>query len=232
MTYTRPATSPVRDYAALPEAELLHLARAGERNAFGAIMQRSNQRLFRVARSVLRDDAEAEDALQEAYINAFRKLDSFRGDSSLITWLTRITLNEARGRLRRRRETVPFDPSDEAQQEETRVILFPTTAALPDPEASAAHAQMRRVLERAIDGLPEAFRLVFVMREIEECSVEETAAQLALRPETVKTRLHRARRLLRDALDQEMARSLRESFPFLGPRCARLTETVLARLGR
>ncbi len=223
-----PVQSEASDYAALPEGELVRLARAGQRAAFAAIMQRCNQRLFRVARSVLRDEVEAEDVLQDAYINAFRKLDSFRGDSSLLTWLTTITLNEARARLRRRRESVSLD-SEPAPQEESRVIMFPTAAGM-DPESSAARAQMRRLLERAIDALPEPFRLVFVMREIEECSIEETAAQLGIKPETVKTRLHRARRLMREAVDQEMARSLRESFPFLGARCARLTENVLQRL--
>jgi RNA polymerase sigma-70 factor (ECF subfamily) len=225
-----PRTSPARDYSDLPEAELVRLARAGYREAFAAIMQRCNQRLFRVARSVLRDEGEAEDVLQDTYINAFRKLDSFRGESSLLTWLTRITLNEARGRLRRRKDTVPLENHASESPEESRVILFPTVAAGPDPESSAAQAQMRRVLERAIDGLPEPFRLVFVMRDVEECSIADTAAQLGIRAETVKTRLHRARKLLRAALDEEMGRSLKDSFPFLGARCARLTQRVLQRL--
>lgn len=214
------------DYAALPEAELVALAQHGHRDAFAAIMQRCNQRLFRVARGVVGDDVEAEDVVQEAYVRAFARLDSFRGESAILTWLTRITLNEARERLRRRRPTVDVDTIDEAVGT-GRLIQFP---AAMTPEENTARAEIRRLLERAVDELPEPFRVVFILRDVEDCSIEETAATLGLAPATVKTRLHRARRLLRQTLEAKLASTTAEAFPFLGARCAAITERVLARL--
>jgi RNA polymerase sigma-70 factor (ECF subfamily) len=193
-------------------------------------MRRSNQRLFRVARGVMNDDAEAEDVVQEAYVHAYEKLATFRGDASLLTWLTRIVLNEAYGRLRQQRHTVDIDQIEVAQADSGRVVAFPAKFGNEDPLASAARDQIRRLVERAVDGLPEPFRIVFVMREIEECTVEETAASLDLKAETVKTRLHRARRLLRAALHDTLSTSLGDAFPFLGPRCDRVTESVMQRL--
>ncbi len=217
------------DYASLSEAEVVALARAGDREAFRAIMQRCNQRLFRIARAVLRDDTEAEDVLQEAYARAFVAFAGFRGEAGVATWLTRIVLNEAHGRLRRRRATLDLDEL-EAAQASAQVVTFPGRLASEDPEADAARAQVRRMLEQAVDELPEAFRLVFILREIEELSVEETATHLGLKPETVKTRLHRARRRLREALDARLGEVLVGAYPFLGARCARITEAVLQRL--
>ena len=178
-----------------------------------------------------RDESEAEDVLQDAYLSAFRNLDEFRGESSLLTWLTRITLNEARGRLRRRRHMVELGAVEAAQQEDGRILMFPSARGSTDPERNASRAEARRLLEHAIDDLPEPFRIVFIMREIDECSVEETASSLDLRPETVKTRLHRARRLLRRALHEKLSSTVTEAFPFLGLRCERMTERVLERLG-
>lgn len=220
----------VRDYDALEDADLVALVRGGDRQAFRHVMRRSNQRLFRVARGVLNNDDEAEDVVQEAYVHAYEKLASFRGEASLLTWLTRIVLNEAYGRLRHRRPTVDIEQIEAAQAEGGRVLAFPSRFGSEDPAAAAAREQMRHLLERAVDELPEPFRIVFVLREIEECTVEETAASLELRPETVKTRLHRARRLLRAALHDSLASSLGDAFPFLGPRCDRVTETVMQRL--
>ena len=217
------------DYARLPEAEVVALARAGDHEAFRAIMQRCNQRLFRVARAVVRDDAEAEDVLQEAYARAFAAFEGFRGEAGVATWLTRIVLNEAHGRLRRRRPTIELE-AVEAAQAGAQVLAFPGRGPSDDPEADAARAQIRRVLERAVDELPEPFRLVFMLREVEELSVEETATHLGLNPETVKTRLHRARRRLREALDAQLGEVLVGAYPFLGARCARITEAVLQRL--
>lgn len=219
------------DYAALDDAELVAYARQGHREAFRQIMRRGNQRLFRIARGVLNDDAEAEDAVQEAWTIAFAKLDRFRGEASLLTWMTRIVLNECYGRLRRRKPTVGIDQIEAAQQHgDGRVLMFPHRYGSEDPAADASRAQMRGLLERAIAALPEPFRVVFVMRDIEECSIEETASALDIRAETVKTRLHRARRLLRTALHDNLANALNDAFPFLGPRCDRMTEAVLARL--
>jgi RNA polymerase sigma-70 factor (ECF subfamily) len=225
-------TAKRRDLSGSSDLDLVVLARGGDGIAFRAIMQRYNQRLYRVARGVVRDDAEAEDVVQESYMRAFAALGDFRGNSRLGTWLTRIVLNEAFGRMRRRRPMEELDALDRAVQEgDTRVIMFPSAQPEPSPEIAAARAEVRRLLERAVDDLPEPFRLVFVMRDVEEMSIEETAANLDLRPETVKTRLHRARTLLRKSLDRKLATALRDSFPFQGARCARITDIVLLRLG-
>ena len=208
----------------------MRLAKEGHRSAFRVIIQRCNQRLFRVARSIMRDDNEAEDVLQETYDRAFAKFDTFRGEAGLFTWLTRIAINEARGRLRSRRRTVELDQVELAQSEGAQVFIFPSGQVSPDPEAEAARAQMRRLIEDAVDDLPDAFRIVFVMRDLDQLSVEETAASLELPAATVKTRLHRARRQLRSALDKKLASTLKEAFPFLGARCQRITDNVLERL--
>src|SRR5947209_7554063 len=202
------------DYLSMPEPDLVGLARAGDRQAFRAIMTRCNQRLFRIARAVVRDEAEAEDVLQEAYLRAFTAIGGFRGEAGVATWLTRIVLNEAHGRLRRRRTTVELEEVETAQ-----VLSFPGLARSDDPEADAARAQIRRLLERAVDALPEPFRLVFILREVEGLSAEETANHLSLKVETVKTRLHRARRRLRESLDAQLADVMVGAYPFLGARC-------------
>ena len=218
-----------RNYASLADAELTVLARKADPLAFAAIMQRCNQRLFRIARSVVGDDGEAEDVLQEAYMRAFAAIGGFRGEASLFTWLTRITLNEARGRLRKRRPSLPLEALEAAQAAGAGVIMFPRSLHGPSPEREAARSETRRLLEAAVDELPEPFRLVFILRAIEDCTVEETAAQLGLLPETVKTRLFRARKLLRTALADKLESSVTEAFPFLGVRCQRITEAVLTR---
>jgi len=216
---------------ALGERELVQLARAGVGSAFRAIIQRNNRRLFRVARSILKDDSEAEDVVQEVYARAFEHISEFRGDSTLATWLTRIAINEAQGRLRRQRPAVDLAMIESEQKGMSEVISFPLASSNADPERVAAQREVRRLMERAIDELPDAFRVVFVMRLVEEMSVEETASFLGLREETVKTRLHRARNLLRRALDEQLAPALKDSFPFDGARCARISDVVLKRLG-
>lgn len=218
------------DYAALDDIALARRVQDGDREAFRYIIKRCNQRLFRVARAVVHSDQEAEDVVQEAYVNAFEKMAGFRGEASLLTWLTRIVLNEAYGRLRQRHPSVDIDQIEAAQLEPGNVVAFPGGAAPTEPPAAAARDQIRHVLEGAIDALPESFRVVFILREIEECSVEETAKALDLRPETVKTRLFRARRLLRSQLQGSLAATLGDAFPFLGARCDQITETVMARV--
>lgn len=220
------------DYASLKDTALVSLVQGGDREAFRQIMRRCNQRLFRVARGVLNDDAEAEDTVQEAYVHAYEKLATFRGESSLLTWLTRIVLNEAYGRLRQRRYTVDVDQIEASQSEAANIVPFPSKFGSEDPAAIFGRDQIRRLIERAIDDLHEPFRIVFVMRVIEQYTVEETAASLDLRAETVKTRLHRARRLLRTALQDSVSAALTDAFPFLGPRCDRMIEAVLQRLDR
>lgn len=213
------------------DEELVDLARQGEEGAIRALIKRHNQRLFRVARSVVRDDAEAEDIVQETYVRAFTRLDSFRGDSLFSTWLTRITLNEALGRTRRKRPTTEFEKLDalNADRSGGGVIMFPTLVAPAASDAELARKQIREFLERAVDDLPEDFRIVFVLRDIEDMSTEETASQLSLKPETVKTRLHRARRLMRAAIEKRLSPTFSGLFPFDGARCDRMADRVVAR---
>jgi RNA polymerase sigma-70 factor (ECF subfamily) len=218
------------DYTALDDNALAARVQRGDREAFRHIIKRCNQRLFRAARAVVGSDAEAEDVVQEAYVDAYAKLGGFRGESALLTWLTRIVLNEAYGRLRQRHANVDVGQIDAAQLEPGNVIAFPSHPSNSDPAAARARDLGRRLLEPALDALPEPFRVVYILREIEECSVEDTATALGLRPETVKTRLFRARRQLRAALQDTLASSLGDAFPFLGPRCDRITACVMTRI--
>jgi RNA polymerase sigma-70 factor (ECF subfamily) len=218
------------------DAELVSLARQGHAAAFRAVMERNNRRLFRVARGVLKHDADAEDAVQETYLRAFANLDSFAGTAALSTWLTSIALNEALGRLRRRRTMIDLDEiagtGTDRSESAARVIPFPLAQPVTsDPEHSAARAEIQHLLERAIDDLPDSFRMTFILRFVEQMSVEETAACLGVPEETVKTRVHRAKRRLRQALGAQLASTLADTFPFAGARCARISDTVLRRLG-
>ena len=211
------------------DEDLVDLARARDEAAVRALTTRYNRRLFRIARSILRNDAEAEDVVQETYVRAFTGLDLFRGDAGFGTWITRIAMNEALGRLRRRRPTVDWETYG-ANCNQAEIIHFPASAASNDPEKTMAQSEVRAVLEQAIDELPDAFRAVFVARIVEGMSVEETADLFGLQPETVKTRLHRARLLLREELDKQLGPALTSSFPFDGARCDRMTETVVRRI--
>ena len=215
----------------LDDLDLATLAGRGHPGAFRLIVTRHNRQLFRLARGLLLDDAEAEDVVQETYTRAAASLASFRGEARLSTWLSRIALNEALGRLRRRRTVVGVEAIDAAQPPGAQVVLFPGVTSIADPETAAGVAQVRRMLEAAVDALPEKFRLVLVMRDIEGLSTADTAESLDLLPETVKTRLFRARQLLRKSMDKTLATTLIGSFPFDGERCGRFTERVLSRLG-
>jgi RNA polymerase sigma-70 factor (ECF subfamily) len=226
----RRAQIPQNSATAADNAELVRRARGRDEAAVRSIMQSNNRRLYRIARGILRNDSEAEDVVQETYVRAFTHLQDFRGDSSLATWLARIAVNEALGRLRRQRPSV--DLSTLAQGVlEAQIIQFPLSAMSEDPEKSMAQREIQRVVEHAIDELPEAFRIVFITRVIEGMNVEETAETLGLKPETVKTRLHRARTMLRSSIEKKIGPVVMEAFPFAGKRCERLTDTVLKRLG-
>ena len=199
--------------------------------AFESLMRKHNGRLFRIARAILKDDAEAEDALQDAYLDAYRKIEGFRGGSQLATWLTRIVINQALGRLRRQkreRVVVPFGrrrherPNDQSVELRDDKSESPTNAAL--------RAEVRRMLERRIDELPVAFRAVFVMREVEDMTVQETAECLSIPEATVRTRLFRARALLREALARDLDTATTDIFPFAGQRCDRIVAAVLRRI--
>jgi RNA polymerase sigma-70 factor (ECF subfamily) len=207
------------------EADLIARATQNDAAAVRAIMRLCNRRLYRIARSVVREDHEAEDVVQAAYGRAFTSLREFRGDSSICTWMGRIVFYEALGRLRRQ-GTV--DHISMPYQQDANSMSFADKQ--PDPERIVAQREIQRLLERAIDHLPQKFRTVLVTRTIEGMSVEETAELLGIRPETVKTRLHRARVLLRARLEKDIGPLLIDTFPFDGERCRRLTARALKRL--
>jgi RNA polymerase sigma-70 factor, ECF subfamily len=215
----------------LPDPDLLAQARQGSEAAYAEIIRRHNRRLFRIVRSVLKNDAEAEDALQDTYVQAFVNLATLRDDASLAGWLGRIAVNEALTRLRRRRATVTLDAVETAQAEEDSIVseLVQSAAAL-NPETAAAHGEIKTILAAAIDKLPTHFRTVFVACGIEQMSIEEAASCFGLPPNTIKTRFHRAKRLLRKALGEEFLAALPDVFPFAGARCDAITARVLARL--
>jgi RNA polymerase sigma-70 factor (ECF subfamily) len=197
--------------------------------AFEILMRRHNGKLFRVARAIVRDDAEAEDVLQDAYLHAYRHIGEFRGDSQLGTWLTRIVVNHALMRLRRKkrdRVVVSFaERGAGAQPDETDVADEKTES----PPTAALRGEVRRILERRIDQLPLSFRTVFILRDVEDLSVQETAECLGIPPATVRTRLFRARTLLREALARDMDAATVDVFGFAGERCDRIVARVLAR---
>jgi len=212
------------------DSELLEGWLQGDPSAFRTLVRRHDKYLYRIARSILLDDHDAEDIVQETFIRAFTGLKSFRGSASFRTWLTRIVLNEANRRRRGQRPTVDLDALQVTQELQRSSPSYPLIAPDIDPESSAAQSQIRRLLERAIDDLPAAFRIVVVMRDVEEVGTQETASLLGIREETVKTRLHRARRMLRESLGEQVASALKEVFPFNKPRCNALVQRLLDQL--
>jgi RNA polymerase sigma factor (sigma-70 family) len=204
------------------DADLVRRIGLNDQAAFEMLMRQHNGRLFRVARAILKDDAEAEDALQDAYLDAFRHISAFRGDSQLSTWLVRIVANHALMRLRRQKReriVVPFTPFTPGNAEDRG----------ESPTAATLRAETRRILERRIDELPVAFRTVFILREVEEMSVEQTSEALGIPAATVRSRLFRARALLRAALARDMDMATGDVFGFAGSRCDRIVAAVLAR---
>jgi RNA polymerase sigma-70 factor (ECF subfamily) len=226
--------TPVRPRAAasLADHELTARAAAGDGAAFSLIMRRHNRLLFRTARSILKSDAEAEDAVQEAYLRAWRAMDGFRGEAKLSTWLARIVINESLARLRRDRgaQGIPLDTAVEPTGGQALEEPMDENADR-QPEGMAMRAELRRLLEASIDRLPDAFRTVFILRAVEEMSVEEVAAVLDLPEITVRTRLFRARGLMRAHLAQHKDLTLSEVFAFDGERCDRMVARVLERAG-
>jgi RNA polymerase sigma-70 factor (ECF subfamily) len=225
-------TQPLPNVAAkdAPDAELARRVAAGDTAAFEALMRRHNRTLFRTARAILRDDAEAEDALQEAYLQAYQAIGGFRGEAKLSTWFARIVANEALARLRkraRRAEIVPLQSSAALAE----LDQIPDTDMDKTPERTASRLQMRRLLEAQIDSLPDDYRAVFMLRAVEEMSVEETAAVLGIPSATVRSRLFRARSLLREALAAKIDLACEEAFAFAGERCDRIVAHVMKRIG-
>jgi RNA polymerase sigma-70 factor (ECF subfamily) len=215
----------------LPDTEIARRVAAGDRDAFELLMRRYNQTLYRTARSILKDDAEAEDAVQDAYMLAYRAIGAFRGDAKLSTWLIRIVVNEAIARSRkrsRRAEIIQLSGEPEADANGGEENMDEATPE--QPEHAAVRAQTRRLLETKIDALPEVFRTVFVLRALEELTVDETAASLGIPAATVRTRFFRAKGLLREALAREIDFAYGDAFAFAGSRCDRIVAGVLARL--
>lgn len=197
----------------------------GDRALFEALMRRHNRRLYRLARATLRDDAEAEDALQDAYLSAYRSIAQFRGDASLSTWLARMVLNECFARLRknaRRQNAAPMTRADDVE-----AIAGDDRDS---PERTVGRAQMRTLIESKLDALPADFRTVFVLRAVEELSVEETALYLGIPEATVRSRLFRARSLLRESLSRELDTAERDLYEFGGADCDRIVARVLSRI--
>jgi RNA polymerase sigma-70 factor (ECF subfamily) len=204
---------------------------SGDQLAFEALMRKHNRRLYRTARAILKDDADAEDALQLAYLSAYRSIGGFRGDSRLSTWLTRIVANEAMMRLRRRRREALVVPLDSVSDNEGNIMTSEGIAEAGErPELAVTRGQTRALIERKIDALPDAFRAVFVLRALEELSVEDTAAALHIPEATVRTRFFRARSLLRESLARDMDSAIEEAFAFAGDRCDRIVGAVLEKL--
>lgn len=210
--------------------ELARRAAQGDNSAFDAIIRRHNRLLYRAARSVLRDDAEAEDALQDAYVRAWHALHGFRADAKLTTWLTRIVINEALGRIRKRAsaKVINIDDTIDSLAPPLEDVMDDSVERRPD--AVAMRAETRRLIEACIDRLPDAFRTVFMLRAVEELSVEEVAQMLDIPEATVRTRFFRARSLMREGLARDIDVATNDAFSFDGERCDRIRLRTMARI--
>lgn len=199
--------------------------------ALQVLMRRYNQRLYRVARSILRNDADAEEAVQEAFYKAYRAISSFRGDSGLSTWLVRIVVNESNQRLRKiNRLATWLEFNNDAERGDVTTTMTADEYSSGRPESALVRAQARHALEAGIDQLPDLFRAVFILRAVEDLTVEETATCLGIPPATVRTRYFRARKLLRKSLGADMGEMVDTAFAFAGARCDRMVASVMARL--
>ncbi len=225
-------TASAEPTAPIADEELARRIGGGDAGAFEALMRRHNRRLYRVARAILNDDGDAEDALQEAYLAAYQRIGTFQGKSTLSTWLTRIVVNAALQRLRTSKRQRVVVPLIGAERDEENDIMTTSDGTKPEtPERAAMRAEMRRLLEREIDNLPVAFRTVLILREVEEMSVEEAAECLDVPAATVRTRLFRAKAQLREALAREVGLATEGVYGFAGARCDRIVAWVLARIG-
>jgi RNA polymerase sigma-70 factor, ECF subfamily len=221
-----PALLPILSPSALTtlsDEEVVERVLAGDASLFEILMRRYNQRLFRVARSILADDSEAEDVMQEAYVRAFRELATFRGEARFSTWLTRIACHEALARARKRRRLVPIGVGVVGEPPEP-----PSENA--GPERDMENRELQAVLHDAVEILPDPLRAVFCLREVEGLSTEQTADALGLSVENVRVRLHRAKRGLRQTLDERIGSEVRRLYLFEAPRCDRMVAAVFARL--
>jgi RNA polymerase sigma-70 factor (ECF subfamily) len=218
-------------HTGLVDVEIAQRIATGDWDELQLLMRRHNQMLYRTARSILKDDAEAEDAVQEAYLLAYRGMGGFRGDAKLSTWLVRIVANEALGRVRKRNRCAEVIwLNDSSEQNDEAAYLNADDASPEQPEQIALRKEMRRLLEAMIDKLPDAFRIVFVLRAIEEMTVDEIATALGIPQATVRTRFFRAKSLLREGLSRETNVAFGDVFAFAGARCDRIVAAVLRML--
>jgi len=207
------------------DQDVVDRVKAGDTALYEVLMRRYNQRLYRITLAILRNDAEAEDVMQDAYVRAYQHLDQFGGHAPFSAWLTRIAVNEALARLRLRKRNPQLDDSD--PDGETTMNMVETA---PNPEQSATRAELGRLLEEALLDLPEQYRTVVMLRDIEELSTAETAAALDLTEDNVKVRLHRGRAMARGWFVARVGANVKNAFPFMGARCDRVVHTVFARL--
>ncbi len=227
MALTQNASATRLSATELPDETLIARIRMGDASAYEVVLRRYNRRLFRVTRSILRDDDDAQDAMQEAYVRAFTSLGDYRTPGNFGAWLTRITVNEA---LMKKRKDKRYAPRDATPLRDEDDAVTEESAPGPGTEDLAANGELRHLIEAAVDRLPEGFRTVFVLRAIEQLSIEETAACLDIPVATVKTRFHRARGLMQQALTHHIDAAGLTAFDFAGARCDRMVATVLARL--
>ena len=206
----------------ISDEEVVRRVAAGEPELFEILLRRHNQRVYRVARAVLGDDAQAEDLTQEAWVRAYQHLGEFEGRARFSTWLVRIVLHEGWARSRKSRRFEPIGDESETPEE--------YMTAAPDPESRALGSEMRGYLESAVDSIPDAYRVVLVLRDVEELSTAETADALGLTENAVKVRLHRARAMVRRELAARVGDGVREAFPFLGARCDEMVRKVMLRV--
>jgi RNA polymerase sigma-70 factor (ECF subfamily) len=210
----------------LSDESVVKLVLKGDAELFEIIMRRHNQRLYRIARAVVRDDAEAEDVMQDAYVRAYENLSQFEGRASFSTWLCRIAFNEALARVRRRKRVRELDGISKSERE----TMPSLQCSAPSPEQEASNSEVRRLLEEEVEALPESYRTVFVLRDVEEINTAEVAKILNVTPENVKMRLHRARAVLRKKLFLRAGSQRQEAFSFHAKRCDRVVEIVFKRL--
>jgi len=213
------------DATRLSDEELVQCVLAGEKHLFEMLMRRYNQRLYRVTRAILRNDGEAEDVTQEAYVRAYQHLDQFAGRASFATWLTRIAIHEALARAQRRKKNEEIDAMEEPRRDSLQQLSTRVT-----PEQSASSTEARTLLEKSIDALPDTYREIFTLRDVEEMSTTEAAECLGISEENVKTRLHRARALLRKELFARAGAQSSSVFQFMGVRCDQLVKNVMLRI--
>jgi RNA polymerase sigma-70 factor (ECF subfamily) len=213
-------------FSGLQDGEIVRRVRAGDRALFEILMRRHNQQIYRAARAIVKDESEVEDVMQQAYINAYTHLDQFEERSQFSTWLTRIAVNEAIARRQKRRTVLSMTEN----VDERGADAVEMTSSQPTPEHQAYARELQQVLEEAVDELPETYRAVFMLREIEGLSTSETGQGLGLGEEAVKTRLHRARAMIRRSVTSRIGDVAAGAFQFQAPRCDRVVAAVLARI--